>query len=63
MHESDSEVDYGAGYFTCTATLVLDKAQADAAKKDKRRIKDGENPERSRLWTVYEAEDGPPVLV
>ena len=62
IHETDSEMDYGAGFFTCTATLVLDKAQAEAAKGDKKEQKDGRNPDRSRLWTVYDAEEGPPVL-
>ena len=62
VYETDSEADYGAGFFTCTATLVLDKAQAQAHKADEARHREGLNPDRARQWTTYTADEGTPTI-
>lgn len=61
VHEDDDEGDYDTGYFTCTATLALDKAQARRHEEDAPERKRGHNPERARQWVTWTQAEGPPT--
>ena len=65
LHEADQVEDYDAGFFTCTATVALDQAQARRHKEDEQNkaARDaGQNPERSRLWVTWTEAEGPPTV-
>ena len=73
LHDSDQVTDYQIGFHTCTATQALDDwftnwtncspllpAQALAdARADKRARERGSDPDRSRSWFTYRADETP----
>lgn len=65
IHETDSEDDYRTGFFTCTATAAVDKAQArhhrEVDERNRVAKDEGWTPGRARQWIAWTDAEGPPT--
>lgn len=51
--QADPDTVFVAGYSVCKACEALQQAQRRQAEQDKPRIKDGQNPDYSRRWSIF----------